>query len=449
MTPDGRLLICTRRGEIWSVHNPTAEDLSKIEFKLYARGLHEALGLRVVNDREIVIAQRPELTRVRDTDGDGVADEFTTICDRWGVSGDYHEYAYLGPREKDGSYTITLNVGFGGGVDGGNTGKARYRGWALRIKPDGAMIPYAVGLRSPNGVGANIEGDLFYCDNQGEWVATCKMHHLRPGDFYGHPVGLRWLRGSPLEGKWPETAPNGLLYDGGVGQSGKSGMPPLNPPCIWFPYGKMSQSNSEPIGDSTGGKFGPFAGQMFVGDQTKANIMRIALEKVKGQYQGACFFFRSGFDCGINRLCWGPDGSLFVGMTNRGWGSVGPKSHGLQRLVWTGEVPLEIYSMFLTPTGFELTFTKPLEPATADRVAAYSMQSYTYNYFSTYGSPEVDRKAVTVQSVKLSADRKKVVLEVPGLAVGRVYELVLEGVRGEGGEPVLHPQAYYTLNNLK
>src|SRR5919202_603728 len=139
----------------------------------------------------------------------------------------------------------------------------------------------------------------------------------------------------------------------------------------------MGQSASEPVWDTTGGKFGPFAGQCLVGDQTKATIMRVCLEKVNGRYQGACFPFRSGFQCGINRLAFGPDGSLYAGQTDRGWGSVGGKTFGLQRLVYTGVVPFEIHAMKLTRDGFDLTFTKPLDKTSAERLAGYSLQSFT------------------------------------------------------------------------
>ena len=45
--PDGKLLACTRRGDVWLICHPDAEDLSKVEYKLFATGLHEALGLLV------------------------------------------------------------------------------------------------------------------------------------------------------------------------------------------------------------------------------------------------------------------------------------------------------------------------------------------------------------------------------------------------------------------
>ena len=37
--PDGRLMMCTRRGEVWSYHPETEE------WKKFASGLHEPLGL--------------------------------------------------------------------------------------------------------------------------------------------------------------------------------------------------------------------------------------------------------------------------------------------------------------------------------------------------------------------------------------------------------------------
>jgi hypothetical protein len=441
--PDGKLLACTRRGDVWLISNPESEDPDKVKFKKFATGLHEALGL-IVDGKDVYVCQRPELTKVVDTDGDDVADEYVTVCDKWGVSGDYHEFAFGPARDKDGNFFITLNVGFGGG----HQSKAPWRGWCVKITTKGDLIPWAVGLRSPNGINFSPDGDLFYVDNQGEWVATCKMHQVKEGEYYGHPAGLRWVKDSPYAKTIPAEHKSGMLYDGQKGQNGVLGMPPLTPPCIWFPYGRMGQSASEPRWDTTGGKFGPFAGQCFVGDQTKSMIMRVYLEKVNGKYQGACFPFRSGFQCGINRLVFGPDGSLYAGQTARGWGSLGGKPYGLQRLVYTGVVPFEILSMHLTKDGFDLSFTKPLDQAAAEKLASYSMQSFTHNYWGTYGSPEVDRKAEKITGVTLSADKKTVSLAMSGFKPGRVYEVHVDGVKSAEGEAVLHPEGFYTLNEV-
>jgi hypothetical protein len=441
--PDGKLLACTRRGEVWLIDHPESQDPQKLNFKLFATGLHEALGL-YVEGNDVYCTQRPELTKLIDHSGTGLVDEYVTVCDKWGVSGDYHEFAFGPVKDKEGNFYITLNVGFGGG----SQSKSPWRGWCVKITPNGEMHPFAAGLRSPNGINFSPDGDLFYCDNQGEWVATNKMHHLKEGKFYGHPAGVRWVPQSPFKDLIPTKTKSGMRYDGLAGKNGVTGFPPHELPCIWFPYGRMGQSASEPRWDTTAGKFGPFEGQCFVGDQTKSNIMRVFLEKIQGEYQGACFPFRSGFQCGINRIVFGADGSMYAGQTNRGWGSLGGKDYGLQRLVYTGAIPFEIHSMKLTKEGFDLVFTKALDAATASNVASYSMASFTHYYWNTYGSPEVGRKAETVTAVKLHPDGKTVSLTVPNRQPGRIFELQLEGLRSAHGDIALHPEAFYTLNRL-
>ena len=455
--PDGKLLACTRRGDVYLIDNPTADNPADVKMTKFATGLHEALGLYVESNNVVYVVQRPELTKLTDSDGDGKADEFQTVCDKWGVSGDYHEFAFGPARDKKGNFFITLNVGFGGG----HQAKAPWRGWCVKVSPDGKMEPFAYGLRSPNGINFSPEGELFYCDNQGEWVVTNKMHHLKPGKFYGHQAGLRWVKDSPFAGKVPDKVASGMWYDGTQPSQKKWNdlaktipwvrpepvYPDIDPPCIWFPYGRMGKSASEPIWDTTGGKFGPFAGQCFVGDQTNSVIMRVALEQVNGVYQGACFPFRSGLQCGVNRLVFAPDGSLFAGQTNRGWGSLGGKPYGLQRLTYTGVEPLDVHHISLTKDGFALTFTKPLDPATLGKKPV-AVSSYTYQYLSNYGGPEIDGRAEAVGDAALSKDGKTLTVPVAGLKKGRVYEFRIDGPKATDGTPVLHPEAYYTLNEV-
>src|SRR5437773_12555761 len=63
--PDGKLLACTRRGEVWLITNPNAEDATQIQYKLFATGLHEALGL-LVDGKDVFVVQRPALTKLVD-----------------------------------------------------------------------------------------------------------------------------------------------------------------------------------------------------------------------------------------------------------------------------------------------------------------------------------------------------------------------------------------------
>ena len=174
--------------------------------------------------------------------------------------------------------------------------------------------------------------------------------------------------------------------------------------------------------------------------------MRIFLEKVNGVYQGAAFPFREGFSSGVLRMVWGKDGSMFVGMTSRGWGSTGPEPYGLQRLEWTGLMPFEVKTVEARPDGFELTFTKPLNPEIASELSSYHVTGLTYKYHSTYGSPITNREAAPVRGVRVSEDGLKARIVVDGLRKGYIHELKMTSLRSSAGEPPLHDVAYYTLN---
>ena len=224
--------------------------------------------------------------------------------------------------------------------------------------------------------------------------------------------------------------------------------PQLKPPAVWFPYKKMGQSTTDIMLDASDGRFGPFAGQLFVGEFTQAGMNRVFLEKIDGEYQGACFPFRSGFASAVLRMGQGRDGSVFVGLTNRGWSSLGTASYGLQRLVWTGKVPFEIKEMRVRPDGFELVFTRPVEKTTAADPASYKMHSYTYLYQSTYGSDEIQNQDLVITSATVSGDGLRVRLAVNTLRELFVHELTALGIRSHDGEPLLHPHAYYTLNRI-
>ena len=223
----------------------------------------------------------------------------------------------------------------------------------------------------------------------------------------------------------------------------------FKPPAVWFPYDRMGRSASDILFDECGGDFGPFGGQLFVGDQFGALIMRVDLELIGGQWQGACFPFLKGLDSGVNRLAWGPDGSLFVGMTNRGWFSFGNRAWGLQRVVYTGEVPFEILHMRAMSDGFEIEFTKPLAPEGALDESAFAMSCFTHERWERYGSPEIDRRTLTVTSARVSEDGRTVRLVVPNLRERFVHELSIgSAVRSFDGDELLHAQAWYTLNHL-
>jgi cytochrome c551/c552 len=187
---------------------------------------------------------------------------------------------------------------------------------------------------------------------------------------------------------------------------------------------------------------------MLVGDQGQSKIMRVVLEKVNGEFQGVAFDFKSGFQSGVLRMNWGHDGSLFVGETNRGWGSAGTTNSGLQQLMWTGKMPMEMKTLKSMPDGFEIEFTMPVDRAKAEDLNSYSGRSFVYKYHPVYGSPTVNEEKLSIKGVKVSEDLMKVRVVLDNLRQYYIHELNVSGIRSKDGVGVLHPVAYYTLNNI-
>jgi cytochrome c551/c552 len=438
--PDGRLAVSTRRGEIWIVENPYQKDSHQTNYRKFASGLHEILGL-AYKDGVFYCSQRGELTKITDTNRDGVADLYEPIY-QFELSGNYHEYTYGPVFDKNGDMLVTLNlawIGFGEGKF------AKWRGWLVKIKPDGTLEPQSAGLRSPAGYSINDEGDIFYGENQGDWVGSGRITHLAKGDFAGNPGGIKWAKepNSPFKLTLEEIPDNSQpMFE--AAKKVKN----LKLPAVWFPHAIMGISTSDIIQDTTKGKFSPFPGQYFVADQGQSKVMRVFMEKVNGVYQGFCINYREGFQSGILRERFGLDGSMFVGMTSRGWGSTGKDNFGLQRLVWNGLTPFEINTIHAKSDGFEISFTQAVDVKSVKNAASYALRSYIYQYHHQYGSPIINVNELKIKGISVSPDKKTVRISMDGIRQFYIHEFILKGVLNEEGDPLLHETAYYTLNQI-
>ncbi|MEO6134138.1 MAG: plastocyanin/azurin family copper-binding protein [Ginsengibacter sp.] len=437
--PNDALAVCTRHGEVWIISNPYMKDGLPPQYKLFAHGLHESLGLTFVKG-DLYVAQRSELTRLRDLDGDGVADEYETIYS-WPLSGNYHEYSYGPMMDKNGNMIIALNLGWTGREES----LSKWHGWMLELTPGGKMIPFATGFRSPAGMTLNNDGDIFYVENQGGWMGSGFIANVEKGDFLGHPEGLRWADqpDSPVKlriGDIPDTGEPEFEVAKRV--------PGLKTPSVWLPHTILGISSSAVLNYNGRGKMGPFEGQMLIGDQGESKISRVFLEKVKGIYQGAAFPFRQGFSSGLIRMNWGSDGSMFVGMTSRGWGSTGPEPYGLQRLVYTGVTPFEIKAIRAQPDGFELEFTMPVNENSARNAASYDIHTFTYQYHHEYGSPTINVGPRNIKAISVSPDHLRVRLVLDSLKLGYIHEIKAEGIRSADNFSLMHNYGFYTLNRI-
>lgn len=441
LAPDGTIVVATRTAGIWR--------LVKGEWRLFAEGLFDSLGVQVEDEHGLVVVagQKAELTRISDTNGDGVADRYDTITDAFGYTGNYHAYLHGPIRDPKGGYLFTLNLNDTGentseykaggrymGTSGG------YRGWAMRSPPKGGIEPYADGLRSPASLGVAPDGRVWYADNQGEYVGTSKIFVLRRGGFYGHPAGLVDRPG--MTPSSPEIA-----WDRVLGQRESA--------VVLLPQGRLANSPGNPAWDTTGGRFGPFGGQMLIGDQTQSNLMRIVTERVGAHEQGSAINFATKLASGVMRPLFLPDGSLLLGQTGRGWQAKGGNIASLQHVRWDGHtVAPAIHHVAAAEGGFDLILTAPI-PATVadlDLKSVLAVKSWVYRDAPDYGSPELDERVEPIAAVTLNAERNRLHVDLAETShpsvhpqqTARVYRLTLDGKKlwdeaGPGNE------AFYTL----
>ena len=441
--PNGDIYASTRNGLIWR--------RSQGEWSIFADGLHEANGIRVSPKGDgIYVMQKPELTLLTDTNDDGRADTYRTIEDRFRFSGHYHEFAY-GPRiNRQGEMFFSTGLASWGQHLAEPKRKKNqmssalgYRGWVMKHDLAGNIIPFACGLRSPAGIGLNAQDELFVTDNQGDWVASSYLTHVEQGDFLGHPASL-WDR--PEYGLTPAV----LSYDT-VGKIPKK-VPPLDraafsrerkPPAVWLAHNDLTNSPGHPSFAPESG-FGPFAGQAFIADIAHRSVIRVALEKVAGAYQGAAFPFIRPLKSASYSTAFDPDGNLWVGSVGRGWTAGEP---ALEMISFDPEkAPFEMQRISLTAKGFDIHFTQALatQELTSDSV---SISSFYYNYWEIYGSEPIDEKAVPIQKITISEDRKTLSLKLP-LEAKRIYQIQLPALQTSTGLKLENNYGIYTLNQL-
>ena len=195
------------------------------------------------------------------------------------------------------------------------------------------------------------------------------MKHLKEGAFLGHPASYNWYPFAPGVNA-PELKPNS---DSRMSIE-KKRVKELVPPVVRFPYIKMGRSVSGFRLNKTGGKFGPFDNQIFIGDYSLSLIMRVTTEQINGVWQGACYPFREGLASGIMNVEFSPKGQLIAGgfTTSSQWPVRGAEPFALQRIDWNGTVPFEIKEINIKPEGFLLTFTKPVDQKIAAKTDTYT-----------------------------------------------------------------------------
>ncbi|MDC0088312.1 DUF1080 domain-containing protein, partial [Akkermansiaceae bacterium] len=437
---DGTPVIGSRAAGIWKIKDG--------EWRPFALGTHEVLGLHVKSNGDLIVCQKPEVTLIKDRNKDGVADVFQTLSEDFRFTGNYHAYNHGPAVDSKGNIHFTLNLQHtnekcykaGGRFMGSQGG---YRGWNCQISDEGVFTPYAMGFRSAAGLTFSPDDKLYASDNQGEFVGTSKISRVEKNGFYGHPSGLIDLENMSV------SALNG----------GKQAeyIETRKAATILMPHKYVANAPGHPVWDATEGAFGPYAGQMFISCQTLSNINRIHLETVEGIEQGSIMPFATNLPSGPMRLTFSPEGEMWVGQTGRGWASRGNEQSALQKIKWNGRLEQAIHHVSVSKGGFVVHFNTPVELSNRASYSAAEIDSWYYQDTKNYGSPELDQRVEEYSSPVWDKDGASVFYPIKDFgkdierkddpsATSRVFRINLEKTDfGKENTPFLST-AYYTLN---
>jgi len=412
------LLFTTWEGDLFSLDLDSLPAHGPPTFRRLAQGLSEPMGLAIVEER-IFVTEKNEATELIDQDGDGTFETYRCVSHDWPCTLDYHEYLF-GAVVRDSHLYFSSSVAMN--TRGKDNRQAPLRGSVIKVHIDtGETEIVAGGLRTPNGIGFGQDQSILVTDNQGEWLPANKLIHVRPEAFYQFRSREPW---HPLDR--PETTP----------------------PAIWLPQGEIASSPTQPI--LLDAHWGPYAGQVLMGDATFGGLQRAFLEEVEGVMQGAVFPFSQGFQHLFHRFAMSPQGALYAGGIARGkdWDFIARVS-GLTQIQYNGNEVFEPLAVRLRSNGLELEFTQPLDERSGWDPAGYYVTQWGYQGTQTYGGPKVRHRLADVKSATVSADRRHVFLEIPSLIAGEVvYVRLPQSLTSAEGRPLWMGDLWYTVNRI-
>ncbi len=399
---DGRMAMTSLKGDVWIVSDTNNDGLPD-STRLFADGLSAPYGIQV-DGESILVAHKPEVLRLRDTDGDGHADQFDVVASGWGFSDDYHDWTTALVRDHNGNLFVGLGSDYSQNKRPADND--RWRGTILKIDSNGTISPVATAFRFPMGLAFDRSENLFATDNQGVQNTFNEINQVIIGKHYGVPSRHAEATDVP-----PET------------------------PAVMVPHPWTRSVNSilflpDNFANSD------LAGHGIGCEYDTRCLIRFTIQEVQGVQQGACYRFSQpdlpgggGNFVGPVASAIGPDGALYIGsIWDSGWQG-GSNTGSIERLVPDAMMPNGIREIRATGTGFEVVFFQPFKNATLlTDTANWSIQGYTRQWSGSYATPDSERYTIVPESITLSVDGKTAMINAKPIKAGFLYEIGVKDV---------------------
>jgi mono/diheme cytochrome c family protein len=437
--PDGSLVVGTLTGKVFLAIDAHPKDGLEETIYTLADGVPAPYGLHATDD-SVDVLTKTNLIRVPAPPDHGSA---TFAASGWGHTADYHDWAIGLPLNGKGEYYLGLPCQ----QDERSLAGARFRGTVAKLVPrkptkddsrEYSIEALSSGHRFPMGLAVNHDGDLFVTDNQGNYNPFNELNHVRKGAFFG------FVNANDKKNKDYKV-------------------PPTTEPAINIPHPWTRSVNGicflytpKKLREETGrDAFGPLEGQLVGCEYDTRRLIRMSLQKIGETYQGCAYplskepsspekGFLGPIVCAVS-----PRGELYVGsIRESGWGAGNNVGEIVKIKFEPEKLPCGIAEVKAVQGGFSIDFLREVDAKKAADVANYSVSSYRRISTPAYGGPDVDRRTDKIDSVELSADRRRVTVKLPELRTGGfVYEIQLKN-QAPGEAEFFPAEAYFTLHGV-
>ncbi len=394
---NGRMAVSTLNGDVWLVSG-IDEKLDHLQWKRFAAGLYEPLGLKIVDD-VIYVTCRDRITRLHDLNGDDEADFYENFYAGGTPGYGYHAFAFELQTDSQGNFYFVKGgrKAWGGGDDYNHL---------IRVSPDGKHAEMvAGGFRHPNGMGIGPHDEILVADNEGDSIITSRVNLIRPGGFYGY-------------------ASDNYKKD------------EVDPPLFWLPKEVDSSCGGQTWAKDY--RWGPLAGTIFHTSYSKLCAFYAMMQKTDEGANAAVVKLPFRFNSGLMRPRVNPrDGQVYVcGL--KGWDTAAVEDGCLNRIRYTGQPAHLVRSFEVTAEGLRLGFTCPLDREEAADPDNYSVEQW--NYKSKNPTPE----EVFVDDVEVATDGRGVLIQLEELTPVDQMEIGMSLRAADGAE--IRETVYATVN---
>ena len=408
--PDGdRVVIADWDGDVWIVSGLTRLNAAApgavvdLSWRRIASGLFEPLGVKIVRG-DVYVACRDQIVILRDKNGDGEIDFYQNFNNDHQVTEHFHEFAMGLQTDAQGNFYYAKSARHA------LPAVVPHHGTLLRVSPDGEHTEIvATGFRAANGVCLNPDGSFVVTDQEGHWNPKNRINWVKAGGFYGNMFG----------------------YHDVTDESDAA----MEQPLAWI-TNAFDRSPAELLWIESD-RWKPLEGLLLNLSYGYGRVYVTPFENINGVRQGGmCQLPLPDFPTGIIRGRFHPvDGELYLcGMS--AWATSVAQPGGFYRVRLTGKplyAPRELHSR---RDGLEIALTDPVDRVFGEDAANYDVKVWSLRRSANYGSNHVDEHSLRVENASVSADGRRLTLNIANFGPTQCMEVVCR-MRSPDGEPIM------------